>query len=64
MIPCTGQLRFNVYKKYKPHKYGVRLEVVADTSNGLVMHFEAYTGAAGGPSNTVEDLVLGTLSPF
>lgn len=37
VIPFRGQLRFKVYMKNKPNKYGARLEVVADASNGVVM---------------------------
>lgn len=64
MIPWRGRLHFKVYMKNKPNKYGVRLEVVADSTNGIVCHFEAYTGAAGGLSNAVDDLVLRLLAPF
>ena len=45
-------------------KYGVHLEVVADASNGVVCHFEAYTGAAGNEDNTVVELVQRILTPF
>ena len=31
---------------------------------GVVLHFEAYTGTAGGLSNTVKDLVIRMLQPF
>lgn len=64
MIPFRGRLGFKVYMKNKPNKYGVRLEVVADAANGVVLHFEAYTGAAANVSNTVTDLVIRMLSPF
>ena len=64
MIPFRGRVAFKVYMKNKPNKYGVRLEVVADASTGVVLHFEAYTGAAGGLSNSVTDLVTRILQPF
>ena len=34
MIPFRRRVRFKVYMKGKPNKYGVRLEVVADAANG------------------------------
>ena len=64
MIPFRGRIAFKVYMKNKPNKYGIRLEVVADAENGIVLHFEAYTGAAGNQANTVDDLVLRMLEPF
>lgn len=64
MIPFRGRVSFKVYMKNKPNKYGVRLEVVTDADNGVVLHFETYTGNAGQQSNTVKDLVLRMLAPF
>ena len=57
MIPFKGRLAFRVYIQNKPNKYGVRLEVVANAANSVVLHFEAYTWSAEIKSNTVNDLV-------
>lgn len=50
--------------KNKPNKYGIRLEVVADAANGVVCHFETYTGANATHSNSVTDLILRLLVPY
>ena len=63
MIPFKGRLAFRVYIQNKPNKYGVRLEVVANAANSVVLHFEAYTWSAEIESNTVNDLVWQLLSP-
>lgn len=64
IVPFRGRIRFKVYMKNKPNKYGIRLEVVCDASNGIVLHFEAYTGADSNIDNTVKELVNRLLEPF
>lgn len=39
-----GRVRFRVYNKNKPDKYGMKLYVVCDAATGYVLKFEPYTG--------------------
>lgn len=46
-----GRVRFRVYNKNKPDKYGMKLYVVCDAATGYVLKFEPYTGKSG--DNTI-----------
>lgn len=45
MIGTKGRLSFLQYMPQKPQKWGIKLWVLADSSNGYVVAFEVYTGA-------------------
>ena len=45
MIGTKGRLSFLHYMPKKPQKWGIKLWVLADSSNGYVVAFEVYTGA-------------------
>jgi hypothetical protein len=64
MVPFRGRLSFRVYMKNKPNKYGIRIEMVCDATNGVVVHMEVYTGAASQTPNDVHSLVTRLLTPF
>ena len=38
MIPFKGRLRFKQYMKDKPTKWGIKVFVLADATNGYVSH--------------------------
>lgn len=45
-----GRLRFRVYNKNKPDKYGIKLYVVCDSATGYVLKFEVNTGKSDSSS--------------
>ena len=44
MIPWRGRLSFKVYSPLKPSKYGMRLYVLSDSSNGYCFKVRPYYG--------------------
>ena len=42
MVPWRGRLRFKVYNKNKPKKYGMKAYMLCDAHNGYVMKFHLY----------------------
>ena len=44
MIPFKGRLAFKQYMKAKPTKWGIKVFVLADASNGYIRTFQIYTG--------------------
>jgi len=44
MIPFKGRLRFKQYTKDKPTKWGIKVFVLADSTNGYVSRIQVYTG--------------------
>jgi len=44
MIPFKGRLRFKQYMKDKPTKWGIKVFVLADATNGYVSRLLVYTG--------------------
>ena len=67
MIPWRGHLSFRVYSPDKPVKYGIRVYMLSDLTNGYVSKFKPYTGkSATGPSmnGTTYDLVMHLLRGF
>ena len=44
MIPFKGRVGFKQYMKDKPTKWGIKVFVLADATNGYVKAFQVYTG--------------------
>ena len=44
LIRFYGHCKFRVYMPSKPDKYGIKVWVLADASNGYCLNFEVYTG--------------------
>ena len=44
MIPFKGRLAFKLYMKAKPTKWGIKVFVLADATNGYIRTFQIYTG--------------------
>ena len=44
MIPFKGRLSFKQYMKDKPTKWGIKVFVLSDASNGYVYRFQIYAG--------------------
>ena len=44
MIPFKGRLAFKQYMKDKPTKWGIKVFVLADATNGYIKAFQVYTG--------------------
>ena len=44
MIPFKGRLAFKQYVKFKPTKWGIKVFVLADATNGYIRTFQIYTG--------------------
>ena len=44
MIPFKGRLSFKQYMKAKPTKWGIKVFVLSDATNGYVYRIEIYTG--------------------
>ena len=42
MIPWRGNLSFWVYNPDKPHKYGIKVYMVCDSTNGYCVKFKLY----------------------
>ena len=46
MIGFRGRLSFRQYMPAKPTKYGIKVWMAADSSNGYVLNFDVYLGKA------------------
>jgi len=44
MIPYKGRLSFKQYIKNKPTKWGIKVFVLSDATNGYVYRLQIYTG--------------------
>ena len=44
MIPFKGRLGFKQYMKNKPTKWGVKVFVLSDATNGYIYRVQVYTG--------------------
>lgn len=63
MVPCKGHTAMRQYMNDKPTKWGFKLFVLADSSNGYTVDFSVYTGknnvlvehaeSSGGSAHTV-----------
>lgn len=49
MIACRGNLSFRVYMPDKPDKFGVKLFMLCDSSNGYCSRLEIYHGLNSNP---------------
>ena len=47
MIAFQGRLSFRQYMPAKPTKYGIKVWMAADSSNGYVLNFDVYLGKEG-----------------
>lgn len=47
MIVFKGRLSFRQYLPAKPTKYGIKVWMAADSSNGYVVNFSVYLGSEG-----------------
>lgn len=47
-----GRVRFRVYNKNKPDRYGIKLYIVCDSLTGYVLNMEIYTGKSDDSSVT------------
>lgn len=57
-----GRVRFRVYNKNKPDKYGMKLCVLCGAATGYVFKFEPYTGKS--ENNTIVALYDKLLSRY
>ena len=46
LIPLKGRLAFKQYMKAMPTKWGIKVLVLADATNGYIRTFQIYTGKA------------------
>ena len=53
MIPSKGRLGFKQYMRDRPTKWGIKVWVLADATNGYVKKFEVYTGKEEGNRSSV-----------
>ena len=44
MIPFRGRLSFRQYMPARTTKYGIKVWIAADSSNGYVLNFDVYLG--------------------
>lgn len=69
MIPWRGNLNFRVYSPDKPVKYGLKVYMLCDSSNGYCSRLELYTGREGPRQQPSEygvtyDLVMRLICPY
>ena len=58
--PFKGRVQFCTYNPNKPHKWGMKVYQVGDTSTGYCCSFNVVTGQ----SSTTRGLVLGLLHDY
>ncbi|GFO01917.1 poc1 centriolar protein homolog a [Plakobranchus ocellatus] len=63
ICPWRGKLRFRVYMKDKPNKWGVKLYKLCESSSGYVSDFEIYA-ADSNLSNKPVDVCLRLMQPY
>ena len=61
MVAWRGHLSFRVYLPDKPDKFGVKLFMLCDSSNGYCSRFEIYHGS---PKGKIYDLVMRLVKPY
>ena len=66
MVAWRGHLSFRVYLSDKPDKFGVKLFMLCDSSNGYCSRFEIYHGSDNNPSpkGKIYDLVTRLVKPY
>jgi len=63
ICPFKGRLRFKVYMKDKPHKWGIKFYEVCESSSGYVWDFEVYCGDTT-LSNRPVDVCMRLMEPL
>jgi hypothetical protein len=65
MVAWRGHLSFKLYLPDKPDKFGVKLFILCDSSNGYSSRFEIYHGSDNNPSpkGKIYDLVMRLMNP-
>ena len=53
VISYKGRLSFIQYLPKKPHKWGLKAWVLADSTNGYVWGWKLYTGKEGGTTELI-----------
>ena len=48
-VPWKGRLRFKVYNRNKPKKYGMKAYMMCDATNGYILKFHLYVGKSDDP---------------
>ena len=67
MIAFKGRLAFRQYLPAKPTKYGIKVWMAADASNGYVVNFDVYLGSDNGKQRIHGlgyDVVMKMAEPF
>ena len=66
MVAWRGHLSFKLYLPDKPDKFGVKLFILCDSSNGYSSRFEIYHGSDNNPSpkGKIYDLVMRLMNPY
>lgn len=66
MIAWRGNLSFRVYMPDKPDKFGVKLFMLCDSTNGYCSRFEMYHGSQETQSDKgkIYDLVMRLINPY
>ena len=68
MVKSRHRSRFRQFIKEKPTKWGIKLWVLADSSNGYTVDFNIYIGRAAGQSigehGLGYDVVMLLMAPY
>ncbi|CAC5395839.1 unnamed protein product [Mytilus coruscus] len=66
MVAWRGNLSFRVYMPDKPNKFGVKLFMLCDSSNGYCSRLEIYyaTDQNPSPKEKIYDLVMRLMQPY
>ena len=56
MIVFNGRQNFHQYMPAKPTKYGIKVWMAADASNGYVVNLSVYQGSEGEESTNIYGL--------
>ncbi|XP_069177607.1 piggyBac transposable element-derived protein 4-like [Procambarus clarkii] len=59
-MPWRGRLSFKTYNPNKPDKYGIKLYMLAEATNGYIYDFEIYSGVR----KTTIDTVMALIEPL
>ncbi|UYV66531.1 PGBD5 [Cordylochernes scorpioides] len=67
ICPFRGRIRFRIYIKGKPHKYGIKIFELCESSSGYACNIEVYTGkqpGQGADYNSTLKLVERMAAPY
>ncbi|UYV66347.1 PGBD5 [Cordylochernes scorpioides] len=67
ICPFRGRIRFRIYIKGKPHKYGIKIFELCESSSGYACNIEVYTGkqpGQGADYNSTLKLVERIAAPY